>query len=353
MVDRLYGIEHGRSLTVGDIVIPGSDTPVAPSRELMRDLLDLPKGSSVGIEFAPQFQEPFDVDGLEVNAGFESNFYWRRVMRVCGMKKLDLVYLEDFDTYKKYVRKLLEAKAFEQRAWKLYEENPDFFETDDAKQLEAKHYVAEVEAQYIFVVEREAKIIDRIRETNPTVVILGKGHTDYLMQNPSNSTPLSTTKYLRELVFPTPWHWSEELQPSYERACIDYKGEIDAAILLERELLARKYRALKENRITEEAKPDFVGTWDTGLAARGLFEVFVEESRFAGTIEDALGTALFEGRITDTEIDFVKAYDPKKSSQEATADPIRYTGNLINGQYEGQYEVTHTPILGRFTLQKV
>src|SRR3989344_6670721 len=137
MVDRLYGIEHGRSLTVGDIVIPGSYTPVAPSRELMRDLLDLPKGISVGIEFAPQFQEPFDVDGLEVNAGFESSFYWRRIIRVCNMRKLNLVYLEDFDTYKKYVRKLLEAKAFEQRASQLYLENPDFFEIDESKKLTA------------------------------------------------------------------------------------------------------------------------------------------------------------------------------------------------------------------------
>src|SRR3989344_26895 len=114
MVEHLYGIEHGVSLTIGGILIPGSETPVAPSRELMRDLLALPEGNSVGIEFTPEFQSPFNVDGIEINAGYESNFYWRRVMRTCDMRKLNVIYLEDFDTYKKYVRKLMEAKAVEE-----------------------------------------------------------------------------------------------------------------------------------------------------------------------------------------------------------------------------------------------
>lgn len=353
MVDRLYGIEHGRSLTVGGVVIPDSDTPVAPSKELMRDLLNLPEGSSVGIELCSQFQAPFDVDGIEINVGFESNFYWRRVKRVCDMRKLNVVYLEDFDTYKKYVRKLLEARAFEQQAWGHYEENPDFFETDEAKQLAAKHYVAEVEAQYIFIVEREGKIIDKIRETNPTIVILGKGHTDYLTQIQDDSYPMPNAKYIREVVRPTPWHWPEELQLPYSRARADYKGEVDLAVLLERELLIRKYRALKEKRITDGTKPDFIGTWDLDLEARGLFEVFVEGSRFGGRIEDTLGTAVFEGTVTDSEVAFVKVYDPEKSSQEVTTDPIRYVGNLVHGKYEGHYEVANTPISGRFTLEPV
>lgn len=353
MVDRLNGIEHGRGLTVEGLLIPNSDIPVAPSRELMRDLLDLPRGSTVGIEFSQQFQEPFDVDDIEINAGLESNFYWRRIIRTCNIKKLNIVYLEDFDTYKKYVRKLLETKTLEQQGWDLYADNPEFFKTGQAKQLAAQHYMSETESQYIFVVEREAKILDKIRETNPTVVIIGKGHTDYLTQNTSDDNPLSNVEYTREVVFQTPWHWPEDLQLPYERAHKDYKGEIDPAILLERELLVRKYRAIKEKRITEGFKPDFVGTWDLDLPARGLFEVFVEGSRFGGRIEDTLGTAVFEGTINDTEVSFVKGYDPEKSSPEATPKPVRYAGNLVHGQYEGQYEVANTRISGSFTLKPI
>ena len=353
MVERLYGIEHGISLTVEGIPIPGTETPIAPSRELIQDLLQLPKGSSVGIEFASQFQAPFDVDGVEINAGYESNFYWRRIKRVTDMAKLNLIYLEDFDTYKKYVRKLMEAKAFEQQASELYLENADFFETNGAKQLAAKHYMADVEAQYIFVVEREVKIADKIRDTNPTVVILGKGHTDYLTQNQSDANPIQGAKYTREIVFHRPWHWSEESQLPFERARVDYSGEVDRGILLDRELLERKYRALMQKRITQGEEPDFMGTWDVDCQPRGLFEIFVEGARFGGRIEDTLGTALFEGTITDSEISFVKAYVREKSSHETAKDPIHYTGSLTNGQYEGHYEVVNTHISGRFTLQKL
>jgi len=350
MVERLYGVEHGISMQMAGVRI--SESLVAPSKGLLRDLLSQPQGTKVGIEFTPEFTSPFQIDEVEIKSSPSAYFYWRRIIRACQMRKLDIVYLEDFPTYKRFTRKLMEATAYDQILFQNFLKDDSFLDNEKGKELERKKYIAEVEKDYIFVVEREEKILERIAQTQPNIVILGKGHTDYLIQNKKipASMGISVDSYQTEDVSPIPWHW--ERQQPFERAFLRPEPKPDANILKERELIMRKYRALTDGKVIVDGKPDFVGTWDLNCLPRGLFEMYVEGKNFSGIIEDTLGTASFAGQIGEDGIMFAKNYDLNKSAQEASKHTIVYLGGRIGEQYEGTFESPEDKVTGKFTLRR-
>lgn len=125
---------------------------------------------------------------------------------------------------------------------------------------------------------------------------------------------------------------------------------------LDQRLRIRRFNAIILGRILPTETPAFIGTWDLGSPARGLFEIYLdnfiftekksgdeeevaEKIKFTGKIEDTLGTATVTGTITKEEIVFTKKYCPNKSSKEASRTAVSYIGRFNGIQYEGTYEI--------------
>lgn len=338
MVETLYGVCHGKDITTNGRQIAGFE--LTPGKELISELLALPQNTSVGIEHTPELGKKFEVDGALLNT--YGSLYWEEIRKICEQKNLNVVYLEDFATYKKYTRELMKQNKLE-RNLRDYMESSNQNPTDideDARKLIREAYGASVQAEYVYVVEREQKMLDKIAEQKPQVVILGKGHTDYLMLSPKEfiSRKIPLGKYTIEEGDFAPLQWTQE-QPHLIRNPLPDKRE-----LLDRELLIRRYRAVTEGRIMPKGTPSYIRTWDVVIPARGLFEVYLDKKyAIHGRIEDALGTADFGGQITKNNATFFKRYNRSKSSNEAAEGYVTYNADGANGLlYMGEFEVPST-----------
>jgi hypothetical protein len=327
MVEKLYGVVHGKSLNISDVPIARFETK--PSKELVEELLSLPQNTSVGIEYAPEIKKAFVLDGVPVDTS--GSEYWRDIVKICEQQKLKTVYLDDFSTYEKYASKYLEKERLDKMNMEKYikslEKDPlltteEYEENSEVRKLIRKAYKAGVEAEHILVIEREQKMFDKIAEYQPKVVILGKGHADYIMLKPEEFTsrkiPLGEYKVENNGV---------------SRFNLESDG------LLDRELLIRKYRAITEGRIMSGGTPDYIGSWDLTIPARGLFEIYLDprNSGMTGVIEDTLGSATFVGVITEVKALFGKNYKPEMSSQKAVQESLSYEGMGHKGVYWGKY----------------
>ena len=113
---------------------------------------------------------------------------------------------------------------------------------------------------------------------------------------------------------------------------------VDSTLVARRIQLERKYRAIKEGRITD-GNPDFIGTWSVRIPVQGLFEIYIKKrkgTRISGIMEDSCGTATVEGEITDTRMWFVKRYDADAVSIGGFPH-LRYEGERQNGTIKGTY----------------
>ncbi|HVZ12754.1 MAG TPA: hypothetical protein VG965_07030 [Patescibacteria group bacterium] len=345
MVETLYGVIHGGSYSFEGIRI--QEMSIGPSIELLEQLQELPHGSKVGIESVPEFhnQNSFKSDGKTLRIPQEEIMYWDAIRIACLKKEHEIVYLDDLPTYRKHWRKMLEAQRFEDQAWKVSDK-------DEHIEFLQKAYRSGVESQNIFTFEREAKIIDNIAVHQPDVVILGKGHSDYLASNPDILIPnnISFGNYMSEEV-EMPYATDVYL-PRRGRTTLT-EGKIDPRLILERELLQRSYRAATQGRVIEELTPDFIGTWDLEIPARGLFEIYLDTTKKGGVIEDCLGTAEFSGRIDEEGAIFYKMYFPDASSREAVPGIVRYGGSFTDSGFSGRYEVPAMRNMGLgFDLRK-
>lgn len=346
MVETLYGVMHGKSLNVAGVRV--ADYDAKPGNELIKELFLLPSNTSVGIEHTPELEKTFEVDGIpNITSG---SLYWTEIRKVCEQQHLNIVYLEDFLTYKRFTQKIIEARALDEdllkRNVKFRNSHPnegtDKFEEDEAiKKLLRKIYKTQIEGEYIFAIEREQKMLDKIAEYQPQVVILGKGHTDYLALKPEKLTSkgVSLGKYKTEERKFIPWHEESDESPSDNSRLIQNPLP-DKSYLVYRELLERRYRAITEGRIMSKGIPEYIGTWDLVIPARGLFEIYVDKrDDVHGRIEDTLGTADFVGRITENNAVFSKKYNPSKSSSEAAEDSMMHTADGGNGYYLGTFKI--------------
>ena len=308
MVERVIGVEHGTGLFVNGVQLTHQE--LSPSKTLLEKIRSLPPGTSVGIEHTPELESEFEVDGLSISAS--GGEYWKEIQDICRARRLTIVYLEDFPTYRRYVQKAIGSEAYEQAILlrhhdfeRLYPQGTteEFEDDEEVAELLRKHYEAETKRDYIFYVEREHKMFDRIAQDDPQEVIIGMGHADYAMVKPDEllTRGVLVGEHFSEERFQVPWHWSEEAHETAREPHLrkDVKPKEDP--LLFRELIRRRYRAVKQGRITNNGEtPDFVGTWYPAIPAKGLFEVFIEgplpksESYGDGSygiIEDTLGTS--------------------------------------------------------------
>lgn len=266
-------------------------------------------------------------------------------MEVCKNLGHKIAFLDDPDTYMRYAEKLAE-----QRRIGLQLQSIPHIENNrpQAQPLVEAHYRAGVEAEYIHTVIREQRIHDNILELTPQVVIIGIGHTDYIMiNNPLLNSNGKPAVYRRE---------TAEVLAAMEEYAAAISHLVDdqpnPKTLLERELLERRYRAVTEGRVTTET-PQFIGTWNTWCRPEGLFEVHMASQNHGetlATIEDCLGTATAVIRQNGDVLTIIKTYDPKRSGVNHNY-PISYQGHKVGDKYTGSYIIDGGRGEGEFEMQ--
>jgi hypothetical protein len=211
---------------------------------------------------------------------------------------------------------------------------------------------------------KEESLLESISKYKPDLVFLGLAHSSHFYRNsellkqkygivideyyedrivrePSSEDILMAAKACDE-------HLSMEdvLEHDIELELCKVDSPDKTNVPLDRVMLERSYKAVREGRVTDD-KPDYIGTWETALEHKGLFEVFVKEriadnciTRIRGTIEDCIGTAGFEGFIDGNKLLFTKRYTnalPNAAKGEINYNGLRH-GPQKDGLYVGSYD---------------
>lgn len=329
---RLCGVVHGAE---NEFNLP---TNIHPSVGLTANLYGLPEKSRVGIEY---FQGLYsggklhniDYNGIKICE--QTIQYWQEVLDYLHDLKHIPVFLDDLETYKKYLLKAKELGISANIPLKaIFDKN-----------MNERVYRSIVERENIFVVERERKMLERIAKEKPEAVLIGAGHADYLYLTPSlcSKYGIHIKSYSREKL-PEMDLLSAVMRLEAEGALdvqmyFEQNPTVSSFVWSERGFLERNFSAVTKGRIIPDNKPKYIGTWDTKCPPRGLFEIYPRYNKkkgdLIGTIEDTIGTADFAGRITDDEVDFVKTYYAGAISVGGAEAPIRFTGSGGNGFFRG------------------
>jgi hypothetical protein len=348
MIENLFGVEH--SAMTERFGINMGEVKVHPSIGLIKEILAYPPGTSVGLEYSPKFNRPHMVGDQKVSLPPEHRYYWQELRDVCRMAGHKVVYLEDFATYGGYIKRAIELDSLVRR---LRQDN-----SKEEREEISRAYKLQVEVDYTFKVKRESAILETILAKKPKVVIMGKGHTEYLTQNLEELTNRGIVigRYQTESIPHSDFFL--DFAPSPRVSELDEAVTPNPDVLIERECLKRSYKAVTEGRVTN-GHADFIGTWDTYIPARGLFEINITESGSIcnGTIEDCLGSATFTGSFDEDKIHFIKTYDTSRSLDDAYKGDIFYRGAKTGNIYRGNFDVVLTDGKihpgGEFTLQVI
>ena len=345
---KLFGLLE--SVSVKSIFITILDKPIPVQHpELFRHLDHYSKDLSVGLEL--------------INGDGEFNFPQLKFIEPqIHMNLLDyfrsqgnqIYFLEQKEYFKQMVSLTEQLTELERKVRRL--RNP---QRRDAVELQIDRL--RIEFGYMNIVGREQPIFDSIIKYKPDLVFLGDAHAARLYNNRDefreegvdiegywhDSIVKSIT--IDDLMFAasaSSEHMPMEayLEDSVKVELVKVEEPIvpECALSIEAEKL---YKAVKEGRVTDYA-PNFIGTWNTRLPHRGLFEVFInkiepakETTKIKGTIEDCLGLAEFSGQLQDNLIGIVKKYT--HATDEAAKGEIIYDGkyNEKSGEYEGIYTI--------------
>ena len=347
-VDKLYGTCHGGKLFG---LVFNVDLFFKPSPVMLEELAELPRGTRVGIEsVTPEEKEALNklvIDGRGVMWDKPFGEYWKAIVDHCKKAGHEVVYLDSVELCRKHAE--MDVKATH-----LAEEAKQTKDKAERLILIRQEYAHRVENRYIREVEREQSLLQRIRETKPSVALLGRSHTDYIWQ--MGVEGIQFKSYSAEVAPVIDQFQLGKFDPSDKYFNMDLESVarsisnqipplelvnnrvVDSKVVARRIESERKYRAIKEGRITD-GDPDFVGTWNIRIPAQGLFELYIQKRdgrRISGIIEDACGSATFEGESTDTEIWFVKRYDDDAISIGGWSI-FFYAEERQNGTVKGTY----------------
>lgn len=333
---RLYGVLHGAE---NEFNLPIN---IHPSVGLTANLCGLPKNSKVGIEYFQECYSGGKIHNIDSDYGIKFDpqiiQYWQEVLDVLTCFKHVPVFLDDMETYKRYLLKVKELGFVNIPMKAIFD-----------RTMNKRAYRAIVEKENIFVVERERKMLERIVEEKPEIVLIGAGHADYLFLTPSlcSNYGIKVTSYSREKL-PEMDLTSAIIRLESEDVLNVYMGfeqvpSVSSSVWSEREFLERNFSAITKGRILPDKKPKYIGTWDPKCPPRGLFEVYPrynkKKGELIGKIEDTIGTADFAGRITDNEVDFVKTYYMGATAVGGAKAPIEFKGSGKNGVFKGVYGI--------------
>lgn len=318
-IETMYGVTAGANIHS----LTGEQIPIfsEPSREIKELLRKLPAGSSVGIESHPDLVNRY-THGDKYFAYSESSIsYWQHVEDLAKELKLDVVYLDDIDLTLKASRHMLSADNFAKLSFQtFYGSGPDVPRKDVndlTRSYDRQAYAHRALGRYAMKVEREQALLRNIAATQPTVVIIRRGHGDMMVVHDESlldAHGLSVGTYRSE---------------GGISSGIFVDAEPDPNDLGDRILLLRRYNAVTQGRIDPENTPDYIGYWgyrDITVPERGLFELNLDDGvGNTGSIIDTLGDAeITDIEIDDKEIWFTKNYLQSLSDGIAIRDPIYY-----------------------------
>lgn len=368
MIERAYGVTHG-----GEVFDRWGNSAgklyIEPSDGLISELNNLPKGSKVGIEHSPDFcKEGYLIDGIEMEQDPTAFYYWGKIEQHCQRNGLEVIYLDDIETYKKYLGEVAKVVKLESELQKTEQQIEYYYDGDDegddllSKEelvdlyndnccelplLKRDIYRHTVIRNYIHQVEREDRLFEKISITQPEIIILGAVHTKNLKEKQNFLTQnlgIEVGKYKFEE--PRPFNPNHRINMS-DLVSDDIDINFDDSFMTR-----RQYLALTEGVVIPNGEPDFVGSWNPGIPEKGLFEIYFKDNGdLSGTVEDTLGTASIECNILGKSITFKKKYIKEKSSDSACETEIEYRGILDeNGIYRGSFTIGNYGDCGNFWL---
>src|SRR3989344_3842403 len=331
---KLYGVAFG----------VGVDERIeffAPTGELLSELAELPKGSTVGID---SFPESYHSDSPFVRIKFEeaqaisethdiSHFYMRSLGEACQRLGLRIVFLDDVQNFRRAAQKASEYAVKEAEKeelfWAIRTKKVPFDEIQ-VRDAQESSFRLEAEAEYVSGIERLEGIVTKMKTENPDVVVLASHHADYLM----HTEGIGFSAFKREDV-----KLSRRVKDFQDSLKLN-EGTVDNRAILGIDLTRRKYNAATKWRILPEGKPDFIGTWNVLNRQFGLFEVYRNGKRV--TVEDCLGTATFKWEeLEGGLLHCIKRYVRGKHAPDAIPELIHYylapTGN---GKFEGRWAMS-------------
>ena len=362
MIRKLYGVHHSGKPSIG----------------LLEELAALPRGSHVGIEFPEECvrRDPFSqgmhyfldetigVDGKRLRLDKPTVEYWNAIVRLCHERGLIAVFVDAGVLIAEHARRMLTQKRLkrELEKFRMIEPNgtlfPDFFDQERNRRLQELHALS-VQAEHLYVVGREEHIVARAARDTLDALLIGRAHTEIILAERPRFAAQGfifedyAAEEVEEYVLLLPLG---EFAPSRRRPELLQNPPFTHSIVVARHTLLRQHRAVLEGRVTD-GSPDFVGTWDTKIPARGLFELYIEQPGghvVHGRIEDTFGTAhMINGHFGVDTIRFEKVYcsDTVPAEAQVPESPIFYQAERKNGSYEGKF--TNPISRGRFWMKKL
>ncbi|MCW8966219.1 MAG: hypothetical protein OQK82_05995, partial [Candidatus Pacearchaeota archaeon] len=167
----------------------------------------------------------------------------------------------------------------------------------------------------IFTIERDKFKKKQIKKENPDISFVGISHANQ-------------------------WYFERDFNAQYlfEIANLGYdKALLDESPIFSKKLwqLNRSFTKLCNlyfNNQFDSKSPDYLGTWDIGNLI-GHFEINLRNGR--GVMEDFLGSAVIEGTISTSKIDFNKQYE--EGANTYISDNIHFIGKNKRGKYNSRF----------------
>lgn len=374
VVDRLYGV-----LSTANVKLPFGQVPIAlrPSRRLLDELRTLPRGACVCLEtLGPEDRRAAEgilaKQGMNVRIGPEDDSdYWNGIGSVLDGSGLVAVYLKDAEGYAMQIAMGWEAEVFRHDLESASDRSA-------SSALKRELYELEVAMNMNTIISMHDRMVDRIRESRPSVAVVQLAHAatmrfdyenglieglsfgsysvergpkeafvgnDFAVKEPSNKDEWDALRaHIHGLAFENVLAGAH----SSDSYLTDGKNPV-----AQRSRILRKQYAIFETRITGRT-PDYIGTWDPDVPANGLFEMFIDRRDgydISGTIEDTDGTADFKGGFYGDIILFSMRYR-KGHEQEKDSPPLAFEGVLKDGRVSGTYAIKDTSVAGRFEMSE-
>lgn len=358
IVDRLFGVIPSTSM----YAILDRNISLKPSPILLEALSNLPEGTRVGVDrLSPKEQKSLEEmahDRVDTGPDPLGARYWDAIITHCDNRKLEVAYLDNLYLWRAYAN--LSVKAYNaeyKKKWKDLEE---------LRKLKIEGHGVDTEAQNIKFIQREAKILEMIVESEPAVVILERDTADYFASEAEmvganglnfrsyEAEKLPDLRSIKDMIYDFRRKYTdEELYQAVQHNKFSHSPYPRQEAIAKHVTVKRQYKALKEGRVTDE-EPDFIGTWDIDVPAKSIFEMFIEKkdgASVSGRIEDTLGTAEFSGSIERpgviTHIKFTKIYNKSATLVGAVPHKIYYSGRSDNeDMVSGTFGYTDCTSLG-------
>lgn len=318
---------------------------VKPSRQLLADLQGLPKGARIGIEWLKKedleyIRRHLVISAFDAKLSFSrapyynnnDDRYWAEIANFCNENGYEVVFLEDKGTFERYNEATIKLAKTKKNVYTHEHKDDEHYHVRLCRQND-REYRSGVLCREIHEMERDDKLLEAIRANNLDAAIVGSGHSDYWMFNKESigkKTGIAFGDYSTEKL---EGNYDDLVQVFIKNAAPDQQQAY------EHESLERALRLIKTGRITDK-NPDFVGIWDVMFPTQGYFEMFVQRNnngKVSGTIEDLLGSAVFDGELTPSHFNFKKEY--RLSVSSACEGAIGYRADRQEKEFHGYFYV--------------